>query len=271
MARRRWRWVVGALVGVWLGVILFGRIGDRLILWPSVAPIDAGAAQRRQIPFNGGSLDAFVVPARSGVAGRYLLRFYGNADRAERWAASEAQGWPDDVESWAVNYPGFGGSTGPASLNGVAAAALQAYDAVTAVAGNKRIYVVGTSLGTTAALHIAAERHVAGVVLHNPPALRQLVVGEHGWWNLWLLAWPVALQLPRGLDSVDNARQCRAPAVFVLSERDEVVPHRYHQLIATAYAGEKEIILRPLAAHNDPLDAATTVAYRAALSRLFAR
>jgi len=267
--RKRWARILVGLVAVWLGVIVLGRLGDRLILWPTQGPIAAGAAQRRTIAFAGGELEAWVMPARSGAAGRYLLRFYGNADRAERWAASEARGWPDDVESWAVNYPGYGGSTGPASLERVALAALAAYDAVAAL--GKPVYVVGTSLGTTAALHVSAERRVAGVVLHNPPALRQLIVGEHGWWNLWLLAWPVSLQIPRGLDSVENARRSTAPALFVLSQRDEVVPHKYHQLVAEAYAGAKQVILRPEAGHNDPLDEAANTAYQAGLTRLFAR
>ncbi len=269
MLKRRGRVLLGLVVCVWLGVILLGHLGDRLLLWPTTAPIAAGAAQRRALPFAGGELEVWVMAARSGLAGRYVLRFYGNADRAERWAASEAQDFPDDAETWAVNYPGYGGSTGPASLERVAAAALAAYDAV--AASGKPVYVVGTSLGTTAALHVSASRQIAGVVLHNPPALSQLIVGEHGWWNLWLLAWPVAWQLPRQLDSVENARHSKAPALFVLSERDEVVPHKYHQLVAQAYAGEKQLILRPQARHNDPLDDATTAAYHQGLTRIFAR
>ena len=58
----------------------------------------------------------------------YVLRFYGNADRADRWVAAEAGMWNNRaVEVWGMNYPGFGGSTGP-SNSPVSAAALAAFD-----------------------------------------------------------------------------------------------------------------------------------------------
>ena len=53
-----------------------------------------------------------------------VLRFYGNADRADAWPAEEARGFGDwPVEVWGVNYPGFGRSEGSATLDGVARAA----------------------------------------------------------------------------------------------------------------------------------------------------
>ena len=49
---------------------------------------------------------------QQGRADVFILRFYGNADRAERWAAIEAEIWKERaVEIWGMNYPGFGGST----------------------------------------------------------------------------------------------------------------------------------------------------------------
>jgi fermentation-respiration switch protein FrsA (DUF1100 family) len=266
-----WRVGLGVLV-VWLGLVVFGRLADRFILWPSHEPIAAGAAQRHAIAMPDGSeVEAWVMHARSAAPKRYLIRFYGNADRAENWADSESRDWPDDVESWAVNYPGYGSSTGTASLAGVARSALAAYDEIAKRSPGAAIYVVGTSLGTTAALHIAAERKVAGLVLFNPPPLRELVLGRFGWWNLWLLAYPVALTIPHELDSLGNAKRATAPALFVLSEDDEVVPHPYHLRISDAYAGPKETISRPGAGHNDPLEPPALASYHAALSRLFAR
>jgi hypothetical protein len=272
VAKIRWKRVgIGVLVA-WMGIVLFGRLADRFILWPTQNHIGAGAARRHAIAMPDGSeVEAWVMRARSGAAKRYVLRFFGNADRAENWADDESRDWPDDVESWAVNYPGYGGSTGTASLAGVARSALAAYDEIGRLAPGAPVYVIGTSLGTTAALHIAAERKVAGVVLFNPPPLRELIVGQFGWWNLWLLAYPVALTLPRALDSVGNAKRSVAPAIFVLSKDDEIVPHPYHLRVSDAYAGPKEIISRPGAGHNDPLEAPALASYHAALSRLFAR
>src|SRR5213076_1731280 len=114
------------------------------------------------------------------------------------------------VEVWGVNYPGFGGSSGPARLARIGPASLAAYDELRKVAGTRPIFVFGASLGSTADLHIAAQRPVAGLILHNPPAIRQMILRQFGWWNLWLLAGPLALQIPRELDSIANARASRA-------------------------------------------------------------
>jgi hypothetical protein len=95
---------------------------------------------------------------------------------------------------------------------------------------------------------------IAGLILHNPPPLREMILRQFGWWNLWLLAGPVALQIPRDLDCIANARASRAPAIFLLAERDEIVAPRFHRLVAQAYAGEKRIIELRGAYHNDPIE-----------------
>ena len=133
-------------------------------------------------------------------------------------------------------------------------AALAAFDALTREAADRPIVAYGASIGATAALHVAAQRPIAGLVLHNPVPLREIILRQFGWWNLWLLAGPVALQMPRDLDSIANARASRAPAIFLLAERDEIVAPRFHRLVVQAYAGEKRIIELRGAHHNDPIE-----------------
>ncbi len=247
-----------AVAVLYFAAIMFGRLPDHLILFPSTAPIDAGAAIRKSIPFQNGKLEIWTAKSRRvGHDGRpdiYVLRFYGNADRAEKWVAAEAEAWNGRaVEVWGMNYPGFGGSTGPARLNRVGPAALAAFDALQKNAAGRPIVVFGASLGTTAALNVAAHRPVAALVLHNPPAIRPMILRQFGWWNLWLLAGPLSLQIPRDLDSVANAKAIRAPAIFLLSEKDEVVAPRFQKLVVDAYAGEKRIIQLKGAHHNSPI------------------
>jgi len=153
-----------------------------------------------------------------------------------------------------MNYPGFGGSTGPARLGQIGPAALAAFDALRREAADRPIVAYGASIGATAALHVAAQRPIAGLVLHNPVPLREIILRQFGWWNLWLLAGPVALQMPRDLDSIANARASRTPAIFLLAERDEIVAPRFHRLVVQAYAGEKCVIELRGAYHNDPVE-----------------
>jgi uncharacterized protein len=252
-------WRLFAIGILYLAVIFFGHLPDHLILFPTTAPIDANGAVRKMLPFQSGDLEVWTAKSRlaqqKGGADIYVLRFYGNADRADRWAAAEAEMWNDRaVEVWGMNYPGFGRSTGPARLSRIGPAALTAFDELKRHAADGPVVVFGTSIGATPALHVAAHRRVAGLILHNPVPLREIILRRFGWWNLWLLAGPVALQIPKDLDSVSNAKAIHAPAIFLLAEEDEVVPPRYQKLVVDAYAGEKRVISLHGAYHNDPIE-----------------
>jgi uncharacterized protein len=257
-------------IGIIAGVIsalylvppfLFVGLADQLLLFPNKRPLNAHGAVRKALPFNNGELEIWT--ARSHLAqsrGRseiYVLRFYGNADRADAWVAAEVEAWNERaVEVWGVNYPGFGGSTGPARLNLIAPAALTAFDELQRTAGERPIVLFGASIGTAPAVYIAAHRPVAGLILHNPPPLRQMILRQFGWWNLWLLASPVARQIPRELDSISNSKAIHAPAIFLLAEQDEIVASRFQQLVVDAYAGEKRVIALRGAYHNSPIEGA---------------
>ena len=274
MSKRSWRFLVYS--AVYFAVIAFAHLGDRLILFPSTGPLATGDAVRKMIPFQGGELEIWTAQARAArVAGRadaYVLRFYGNADRADRWVSAEADAWDGRaVEVWGVNYPGFGGSTGPARLARIGPAALAAFDGLKNIAGDRPIIIFGASIGTTAALHVAAERPVTGVILHNPPPVRQMLLRQFGWWNLWLLAGPIALQLPADLDSIANAKRTRAPAIFMLAEEDEIVAPKFQRLVVDAYAGEKRVITLPGADHNSPVEGAAEAQLHRALEWILPR
>jgi len=261
---------------LYVAVIARVPLPDRLILFPTTNRIDAGSATRKTIAFQNGELEAWT--ARSALAHQrggpevFVLRFYGNADRADRWVAAEAEMWNERaVEVWGMNYPGFGGSTGPARLADLGPAALTAFDELQKAAGDRRVIVFGVSLGTTTALHIAAHRKIAGLILHNPPPIRQIILRQFGWWNLWLFAGPMALKIPGDLDSIAHARASHVPAIFLLAADDEIVAPRFQRLVVDAYAGEKRIISLAGAGHNDPIEGAGLADFHRALDWLLPR
>src|SRR5213592_1641860 len=265
--------IVLAIVAAYLILILFGHLPDHLILFPTKAPIDAGEAARKMVSFQNGELEVWTAKSyqakQQAGADIYVLRFYGNADRADRWVAAEAEEWNGRaVEIWGMNYPGFGRSTGPARLSRIGPAAVTAFDELKRHAAGRPIVLYGASLGSAAALHVARQRPVAGLILHNPLPLRQMILRRFGWWNLWLLAGPIALQIPRELDSISNAKAIQTPAIFLLAEKDEIVPPRYHRLVVDAYAGQKRVISLPGAYHNDPVEGAALAELNHALDWL---
>jgi len=262
----RWLRPLLAIGGVYLVVMFFGHLPDHLILFPTKARIDPRGAVRKTVPFQNGELEVWTAKShraqQQGHADIFILRFYGNADRADRWPIEDAEMWSERaVEIWGMNYPGFGGSTGPAWLSRIGPAALAVFDELKHHAPDRPIVAFGSSIGATAALHLAAARpaDVAGLILHNPPPLREMILRRFGWWNLWLLAGPVALQIPKDLDSIANAKAIRVPAIFLLAGEDEIVPPRYHNLVVNAYAGEKRMIPLHGAYHNDPIEGTAIV------------
>lgn len=268
--------IAAILLATYFALIFTMPVADRLILFPTTAHIDAVGAQPKPIPFEDGQLEVWIAKSqtaqRIGRADIYILRFYGNADRADRWVALEAEMWSGRAaEIWGMNYPGFGGSTGPARLKRIAPAALAAFDALKKEAGERPVVLFGASLGAAAALHVAAHRPVAGLILHNPPALRQLILQQFGWWNLWLLAGPIAAQIPNELDSLTNSRTIQAPAIFLLAEKDEVVPPRFQKMVVDAYVGEKKIIQIRNGHHNTPIGSTAITELHQALDWLLPR
>ncbi|MCY2954053.1 MAG: alpha/beta fold hydrolase [Planctomycetota bacterium] len=246
-------------MGLLLVVIMLRGCADNFILFPSTQPENANGAKREMIPFGKGGLE--VLTARSPGAVRrepeaFVLCFCGNAGRAEWTASWDAKLWKDKaVEAWTVNYPGYGASTGPARLAMFPGAAIAVYDQMKARAGDRPVFVKGESLGTTLALHVAANRKVAGVILRSPVPLRRLIMGRFGWWNLWLAAVPVAMSVPMELDTPNTAPKVKSPGVFVLTDADEVVPVEYQRMVVDAYGGRKRLIENSANGHNGALKA----------------
>lgn len=256
-ARARWRWIVGGLLLAYALMVPTGCVANLLVLGANHESIDHGSAQRKILRVDGRAVECWV--ARSpGAKGRELaafsLMFTGKGGRVDQWIVMVADAWQDKpVEVWGMNYPGSGGSDGPVELKLVSPSAIGVYDALRSIAGSRPIFLQGASFGSATALSVAARRPVAGLILHNPPPLKQLILGNYGWWNLWLVAGPVAMQISDDLDALANARAATAPCVFILSGADHLVPPRYQQMVFRAYGGPKRVIDLPGLGHDAAL------------------
>ena len=242
------------------------QIADRLILQPTRNPVSALGKDRRLIRVNNGFIETWtqrIGATRSDDVDVFVLKFSGTGGRAERSNHQPLDSWSDlRGEIWSVNPPGYGGSSGRASLQNLAAAGKAAYDEIANIAAGRPLFVMGNSLGTIIALYLAANFSVQGLVLRNPPPLRQLIVGKHGWWNLWLGAMLVSTQVPDYLCSIENAARCRdVPAVFVGSARDRIVPPQYQVRVVKAYTGPKKVMRLRKANHSTAMNTAEQIRY----------
>src|SRR5215204_2143993 len=107
-------------------LISMGGCADRLLLFPSSRVIDAQGAVRIVVkPGVEVWTDRSPAAREAGTVDAYVLEFTGNATRAEEVTRYIAGRWqPHRVEVWVMNYPGFGGSAGPAKLRAIAPVAL---------------------------------------------------------------------------------------------------------------------------------------------------
>jgi pimeloyl-ACP methyl ester carboxylesterase len=251
-------WLLASLL------LLPAGCSNRLFLHPTRDPIETSAERVRiegtRFPLRHRHIEAFYeemgVEPRSGEPDLYVLAFTGNGGRAEfeldavtellRPWLGRNDGGQRRLGVLAVNYPGFGGEPGPATLRRLGAAALDAYDYLVERARGAPVVVYGISMGTTAALHIAASQPAvppAGLLLDRGPDVPGIVMGRFGWWNLWLAAGPVTLSLPRAVRSVPNARRIHdVPALFILGTRDTLVTPRNGGRVADRYGGPKQVV-----------------------------
>lgn len=232
------------------------RIADSIILCPSREAIRVEHKQCEAQNHATNRVDVWIQrrgDVRTRPADVYVLKFGGAGSRAERATIFPLDFWDDmTAEVWAPNWPGFGESAGRASVRPLAEIGLFCYEAIRRRARGRPIIVTGNSLGTAVALAVAAQhRDMAGIILRNPPPLRQLIVGKHGWYSLWVGAWLISRCVPASLDSIANARGSDVPALFITSGKDRVVPPTFQQTVFDAYAGPKSCLLLPRADHAD--------------------
>ncbi|MEL7238211.1 MAG: alpha/beta fold hydrolase [Planctomycetota bacterium] len=260
---------IGLLVLVELLLLGCARpLANVFLMHPRTEPLPSPIGMRKVVKADVGDIEVFVAGPMDGS--RLVLCLQGNGGRAEPPLAGRVQRW-DDAQVWSMNWPGYGGSTGEPKLHNLAPASRAVYDALVEEAAGRPVYLDGDSMGTTVALHLAATVDVApaGLVLKNPPPLRQLILGRFGWWNLWLIAWPISTGVPGELDSLGNAARVEVPTIVLTSERDTLVSPKYQQRVFDSLAGPKVRVIQDGANHNTPIDAATEAKLADAMRQLF--
>lgn len=146
----------------------------------------------------------------------------------------------------AVNYRGYGASSGSPSQQALYDDALRIYDyAIEHGAEPHRIIVFGRSLGSGVATMLAARRTVAGAILVTPFDRLSAVAASH------YPMFPVRLLLRHPFPSDEWAKNARAPALILAAERDTIVPPSHARVLADRWAGEKHFELLHNVGHND--------------------
>ncbi|MEC8509653.1 MAG: alpha/beta hydrolase [Planctomycetota bacterium] len=241
---------------------------DRLVMAPSTDAIDPESRIREVLPTSCGDVELWKDLHVNGEVSDdqspelLMIKFPGTGGRAERATAQPAQFWlTPKTELWAVNPPGYGGAKGRASLHHIERMVEAIRDHLESKSIPK-VILVANSLGNLAALKLATLYPVSGLVLRNPPDI-PLVVHHRSraYRATWLGRW-LGTAFPPNLDLIATASQCSAPAVFIHSERDQLVPLELQRPISSAYCGPKKILIAQGIDHADPIPDHQVEAYR---------
>ncbi len=155
--------------------------------------------------------------------GKAILYFGGNAENVS-FNAKAFNTLFADYGVYLVNYRGYGGSSGSPSEEGIYSDALSIYDEM--IKTHDSVSVIGRSLGSAVATHVASQRAVDRLVLITPFDSIQSIAQEQ------FPIYPMELMLKDKHDSYSRVKAIRSDTLIIVAQNDTVVEmHHTRRLI----------------------------------------
>jgi hypothetical protein len=247
------------------------RFWAHVLLSPSRREIPCQKREAR-VPTKAGLVQLWGEASHPGDSTPELvvLRLLGARGRAEL-AKQDPANRLDGVRSitWTLNPPRFGTSSGPLTVDHYLASALAAFDFLCAQHPDVRIWIYGKSIGATAAMYVAAKRRPSALMVKNIIDVPAVMQARTSRWLPGALAARIRASVPEQLDARRTAGMALSPALFVVSDEDELAPPRQQEAVLSAYAGSAQL-LRVRGQHDEPaLQADDEPRYRSALLALW--
>ena len=246
-----------ALALAYLGGYVYLYLAQDRLIFPTrpMTPTQAAEVQRafsdaRSLELraaDGTSLHAWYRPAADARAQRKVLVYFGASTEQAYWQLAPRpafEGW----DLLLIDYRGYGlsgGKPSQASLQDDATLWLdQVRQGGAGIARADRVVVMGTSMGSYFATHVAATHKVDGVVLVVPAdSVRSLV-------QSMLPIYPIGPLLRHPFDSMVDAPDVRAPTLFIVAMQDKLISmQRARRLYDHWGSSQREWVELPLANH----------------------
>lgn len=228
-----------------LGLSLFLYVfQDRLLFYPPGAPATLPRPSRgtveeiSQVTAEGLRIVSWLVHGAERAP--LVIYFGGNAEDVS-WLIGMDEGFAG-YAVLLVNYRGYGPSEGRPSEAALFTDALAWYDAAVRRADidAQRVVAMGRSLGSGVAVHLAANRRVAGVILVSPfDSVRSVAQAIYPFL-------PVGVLLKHPFDSLARAGSIHAPLLCLTAENDGVIPPAHSRRLYDAWGapGKSWVIVR---------------------------
>lgn len=198
--------------------------------------------------FTGGAVLA-LGGARVGVTlddqpGPAAVIYFGGNAEAVGGSLPELKAAFPGQSLYLMHYRGYGATLGEPTEEGLFADAQALYEYVRA--RHPQVTLVGRSLGSGIATHLASVRAVDRLVLVTPYDSMGGVAAYHFPWL------PVRLLLRDRYDSASYAPQVNAPTTILAAEHDEVIPRASSEALYRSFRpGLASLHLVPAVGHND--------------------
>jgi fermentation-respiration switch protein FrsA (DUF1100 family) len=166
---------------------------------------------------DGETIVAWYQPATAGKP--LYLYFHGNGGTLAIRGGFLRRLSADGSGFLAIDYRGYGGSTGSPSEQGLIHDAEAAYaKACTLGYPPARLVVIGESLGTGVAIALAARHPVGALVLDSAYSSAASIAADQYW------MFPVKLLMRDTFDSFDRIDAVTAPKLFLHGTQDPIIP-----------------------------------------------
>jgi hypothetical protein len=241
-------WLAAVLVGPYGAYVLVASLAAPRILYPfGQEPFRHPAFEMRAVASDGLELPVAVHAGRPGAP--VVLIFVGNYGARGAFGPLVEPFLRAGFTVAVAPYRGAEGLPGPTREAQFKADALAVFDALPELAppGEGAVHLLGYSLGSGLALHVAAHREVASVLLEAPFARLCEVMTRKAWAPACLIPW-----VPRW-DSLALVPDVVAPVFIAQGVRDEVIPSRESLRLAAALIAHGNVVVTrydPRAGHN---------------------
>ncbi len=154
-----------------------------------------------------------------------ILYFGGNAESVE-YNIPDFKRMFSDYSVYLVNYRGYGGSSGSPTEQGLMTDALAIYDMISP--DHSSVSVIGRSLGSAVAIHLAANRDIKKLVLITPFDSLKNVAQSH------YPLFPVKWFMKDPYDITSQAGSIGNPTLILTAQHDRIIPRKHSQNLLSA-------------------------------------